>query len=132
MNHVTLICTAAYIGVEGHMQPSHPLRRFNAGNGRSEMGHMRVDENRARYLIEKGLCRVVRPEPGPTETKPMEPAEKKSFGAATTGLLTDSPSSTAPGKEAASSASEAAPVLPRGNATPRAPRRTRKVDRSAS
>lgn len=97
---VDLIVTSNYIGAEGAVKKDQRLR---------------VDEARARYLIEHGLARVVIAV-GPKETKPAAVSETKaappgkSSGAPTTGLLTDSPSSSAPGKAAPSSASQADPA----------------------
>lgn len=86
--------TKSFIGEEGHKQPRE---------------RMRVHEARARYLIEHGLARLIKPA-GPAETKPAEPGEKKSSGAPTTGPLTVSPSSSAPGQNQPSSSSEADPA----------------------
>jgi hypothetical protein len=113
------------------MDPKLPQREFNAGAGRKERGHMRVDEKRARYLVEHGLARVVRPEAGPAETKPMEPAEKKSCGAPTLGPLTASRSSSAPGTETASSASAGGLLSRPHRSSSRAAKKTRRGGASA-
>lgn len=87
MATVQIEAVSGFIGQEGHKNPGD---RFQ------------VDEKRARYLIEKGLARLVKPA-APAETKPTGPLEKKPSGAPMTGLLTVSPSSSAPGAEAVQS-----------------------------
>jgi len=60
----------------------------------------------ARRRIEAGLAELASTGlAGPSETKPAEPSEKKSFGAETPGRSTDSASSAAPGTDAPPSAS---------------------------
>lgn len=135
MPEVTLVITANLICKEGSFRAGFPQREFNVGGGRREMGHLRVDDKRARELIEGGFARLAKPA-GPAEVKPAGPSEtkeiveKKSFGAPTTGLLTDSPSSSAPGKAAPSSASQAGQVSPPNSAPVRGLRRTRRGARS--
>jgi hypothetical protein len=73
------------------------------------------DTNRARFLIERGLCRLwVQPREtkpdGPDETQIGGPAEGKSSGVPTIGRSTDTPSSSAPGPTAPSSSSPAVPA----------------------
>lgn len=100
---VTIIATFNYVGLEGHVKKNDRLR---------------VDEARARYLIEHGLARLA-PVPGPQETKPVTVTETKTnaetvpgkfSGAPTTGPSTGLPSSSAPGQAAPSPASPAAPA----------------------
>jgi hypothetical protein len=54
---------------------------------------------RARLLIDAGACELMNAQSaiGPSQTKPQEPAEKKSLAAAPAGPSTDSASSSQPG-----------------------------------
>lgn len=83
-----------------------------------------VNEQRARELIDAGVAAFIAPVPGPSESKPAEPSEKKSSAAAPAGPSTASLKFNAPGTEAPSSASPADPVSP-----PRK-RRARKADKT--
>lgn len=94
MRLIELEVTSRYIGQEGHMRPGMRIR---------------VDERRARMLIENGNARLVH-----YENKMAVPAEnkeipaKKSSGALTTGPSIATPSSSAPGSTTQSSSSPAA------------------------
>lgn len=80
--------------------------------------------NARRYIELKVAEPIVgpaeQPAPGPSETKPQEPLEKKSSSADPAGPSTDSAPSSAPGTAPPSSASQAAPVSRKGKS--RAPK----------
>jgi len=97
--------TQKYVGAEGHVKVG---QRFA------------VSEQRARYLIEKGLAKLVKV-PGPAELKPTGPDEKKTSPSLTATPSTDSPSSSAAGSETPASSSPAAPA----SAPPRRRRRSK-------
>jgi hypothetical protein len=92
-----------YIGEEGHMRPGATIL---------------VLEQRARFLVSMGLARIKRPEikpAAPAESKPAAPAENKEalrpkplFAEQTTGLSTNSRSSSQSGPDKPSSASAVA------------------------
>ena len=101
---IPLVVTNTYMGEEGHKRPGDRIR---------------VTEQRARYLIELGNARLDRA--GPAQTKPAGALEaKKPSGAPTTGPLTGSQSSSAPGKAAPASSSPAAPASGKSTSTPSA------------
>lgn len=96
MQIIDMIVTSPYDGREGRMQPGAEIR---------------VTEERARYLKQKGLAEPCKS--GPAETKPAGPQETKrgnSSGAPMIGPSTDLPSSSAPGGAAPALSSVADPA----------------------
>lgn len=72
----------------------------------------------AKHLYGIGAVDIIGlPQPGPSETKPAEASEKKSFDTRPSGPTTDSVSSLQSGSEAGLSVSVAAPVSPESNAS---------------
>lgn len=102
-----------------------PGRTIEEGVG-AKRGHMTIvwlTPTRARQLINAGAVELVnlvpiqpgpanRPIAGPSETKPLEPAEKKFLSAAPDGQSTDSAPSIESGTAQPLSASQAGLVLP--------------------
>lgn len=103
-----------------HITQVRPIAKAIIAEGRIRPGGQVfwVTHDRARLLIEAGVVELVAPVAGPSETKPAEPAEKKSSGTDPDTRSIDSPKSNAHGTVQSSSVSPADRVS--------APRRSRK------
>ncbi len=73
-----------------------------------------VTPSRARALIDAGAADLMNAQPGPAETKPAGPLEKKFSAAVPAGRSTDSAASSEPGTAASVSVSVVVPALPKG------------------
>lgn len=90
-------------------------QRVVIAEGRQRTGTVLwVSADRARDMIDQRVAEAVGAGlPGPSETKPQDPSEKKFSGAAPAGPSTDSPRSSQPGVAPQPSASPAVPALTR-------------------
>lgn len=90
------------------------IHHFCSKEGTIKAGdQVRVDERRARELVENGCCRVLTKPAGPSANMRKEPDEKKSSVEELTGPSTGSQSSSQSGPGAPSPASPAAPASTR-------------------
>lgn len=107
--------------------------------GRQRIGNVLwVSPARARDLIDQKCAEYAgaaptekKPLPGPSEKKPVEPAEKKSSGAETDGQQTDLPGSSEPGSAPLSSVVAADRVSPETSSPESVPNSKKRAKTSA-